>query len=198
MILQVWSKCKNKRSLLSLLLLYIKIRKLWVDQYSKYLKFITLLFFFTLEGRRHDAGMLHDSGLLHNLEAYAYSATGLPMCLYGDPAYPLRVHLQGPFRNPHLTPLMEAYNSSMSSVRVSVEWLFGDIIKYFKFVDFKKNLKIGMHSIGKMYIVCALLQNALSCLYGNNTATFFDLELPTLQDYFAQLMCWRKENFIFL
>ena len=188
LILQVWSKCKNKRSLLSLLLLYIKIRKLQVELYSKYLKFITL-FFFTLEGRRHDAGMLHDSGLLHNLEAYAYSATGLPMCLYGDPAYPLRVHLQGPFRNPHLTPLMEAYNSSMSSVRVSVEWLFGDIIKYFKFVDFKKNLKIGMCSIGKMYIVCALLQNALSCLYGNNTATFFDLELPTLQYYFAQLMC---------
>ena len=100
-------------------------------------------------------------------------------CVCMTTAYPLRVHLQGPFRNPHLTPLMEAYNSSMSSVRVSVEWLFGDII------EFKKNLKIGMSSIGKMYIVCALLQNALSCLYGNNTATFFDLELPTLQDYFV-------------
>ena len=68
----------------------------------------------------------------------------------------------------------------MSSVRVFVEWLFGDIIEYFKFVDFKKNLKIGMSSIGKMYIVSALLQNALSCLYGINTATFFDLEPPTL------------------
>ena len=119
--------------------------------------------------------------------AYAYSATGLLMCLYSDLAYPLRVHLQGPFRNPHLTPLMEAYNSSMSSVRMSVEWLFGDIIEYFKFVDFKRNLKIGMSSIGKMYIVCAcaLLQNALSCLYGNHTATFFDFEPLTLQDYFA-------------
>ena len=73
------------------------------------------------------------------------------MCLHGDPAYPLRVHLQGPFRNSHLTPLMKAYNGSMSSVRVFVEWLFGDIIEYFKFVDFKKNLKIGMSSIGKMY-----------------------------------------------
>ena len=122
--------------------------------------------------------MLHDSGLLQDLEAYAYSTTGVPMCLYGDPAYPLRVHLQGPFRNPHPTPLMEAYNNSMSSVRVSVEWLFGDIVDYFKFMDFKKNLKIGMSSIGKMYIVCALLQNALSCLYGNNTATYFDLEPP--------------------
>ena len=114
-----------------------------------------------------------------------YSATGPLMCLYGDPAYPLRVHLQGPFWNPQLTPLMEAYNSSMSSVKVSVEWLFGDIREYFKFMDFKKNLKIVMSSIGKMYIVSALLQNALSCLYGNNTATFFDLEPPTLQDYFA-------------
>ena len=37
----------------------------------------------------------------------------------------------------------------MSQVRVSVEWLFGDIVNYFKFLDFKKNLKIGMSSIGK-------------------------------------------------
>ena len=129
--------------------------------------------------------MLHDSELLRDLEAYAYSTTGVPMCLFGDPVYPLRVHLQGPFGNPHLAPLMEAYNNSMNSVRVSVEWLFGGIVDYFKFLDLKKNLKIGMSSIGKMNIVCALLQNALNCLYGNNTATYFDLEPPTLQDYFA-------------
>ena len=91
--------------------------------------------------------MLADSGLLRDLEAYAFSPAGLPMCIYGDPAYPLRVHLKGPFRNPHLTPLMEAFNASMSSVTISVEWLFGDVINYFKFLDFKKNLKIGMSSI---------------------------------------------------
>ena len=32
-------------------------------------------------------------------------------------------------------PQMEAYNEAMSSVRSSVEWLFGDIVKYFKFLD---------------------------------------------------------------
>ena len=68
---------------------------------------------------------------------------------------------------------MKAYNTAMSAVRSSVEWLFGDIINYFKFLDFKKNLKIGLSSIGKMYIVSALLQNALTCLYGNETATSF-------------------------
>ena len=30
----------------------------------------------------------------------------------------------------------------MSEVRVSVEWIFGDIINYFKFLDYKKNLKV--------------------------------------------------------
>ena len=79
---------------------------------------------------------------------------------------------------------MKAYNTAMSAVRSSVEWLFGDIINYFKFLDFKKNLKIGLSSIGKMYIVSALLQNALTCRYGNKTATFFDLDPPALEEYF--------------
>ena len=53
-----------------------------------------------------------------------------------SPAYPLRVHLQGPFGNPHLTPLMEAFNAPLSSVRIPVERLVGDVIKYFKFFGF--------------------------------------------------------------
>lgn len=66
-----------------------------------------------------------------------------------------------------------------------MEWLFGDIVNYFKFLDFQKNLKLGLSSIGKMYIVSAFLQNALTCLYGNNTSTFFDLDPPTLEEYFS-------------
>ena len=65
-----------------------------------------------------------------------------------------------------------------------MEWLFGDIVNYFKFLDFKKNLKIGMSSIGKLYLVSALLQNAITCLYGNNISEFIDLQPPSLQYYF--------------
>ena len=50
--------------------------------------------------------------------------------IYGDPAYPLRAHLQTPFRGANLTPLQISWNKEMSSVRVSVEWVFGDIINY--------------------------------------------------------------------
>ena len=99
--------------------------------------------------------MLADSGLLNDMGNSAVSLAGQPMCVYGDPAYPFRIHLQAPYRR--LTQQMEDYNKAMREVRVSVEWLFGDIINSFKFLDFKKNLKIGLSSVGKMYIVCALL-----------------------------------------
>ena len=121
-----------------------------------------------VEGKRHEAGMLADSGLLNELQQFSFSPrTGLPLCIYGDPGYPLRGHLQAPFRGNHLTQLQKEFNKSMSSVRVSVEWIFGD--NYFKFIDFKKNLKIGLSSVGKMYLVCGLLQNAHTCLYRNTT-----------------------------
>lgn len=129
--------------------------------------------------------MLANSGLFNDLQQHAFSPTGQPMCLFGDPAYPLRVHLQAPFKNVVLTQQMKDFNASMSSVRVSVEWLFGDIINYFKFMDFKKNLKIGLSPIGKMYIVCAILRNALTCLYGNSTSDFFELQPPSFQEYFT-------------
>ena len=107
------------------------------------------------------------------------------MCLYGDPAYPLRTVLQAPYRNAVLTPQMTTFNKAMSQVRVSVEWVFGDVANYFKFIDFKKNMKIGMSSVGKQYIVSALLRNALTCLYGNQTSQFFGLDPPHVLEYFA-------------
>ena len=62
----------------------------------------------------------------------------------------------------------------MSPASVSVELVFGDIITHFKFLDFKKNLKVHLSAARKMYIVCALLQIARTCLYGSITQTYFD------------------------
>ena len=138
-----------------------------------------------VEGRRHDSGMLAMSGLLPMLEVHSISPTGQPLCIYGDPAYPLRVHLQGPFKGAALTPQQEAFNQSMSKVRISVEWVFGDIVEYFAFLDFKKDLKVGLSAIGKMYTVCALLRNAHSCIYGSSTSTFFGIDTPSVECYFA-------------
>ena len=77
--------------------------------------------------------MLHESGLLTDLRRVAFY-NGDPLCLYGDPAYPLGA----PFRGNNITPQMALYNKAMSEVRIAVEMLFGNISNYFKFIDFKR------------------------------------------------------------
>ena len=52
------------------------------------------------------------------------------------------------------------------------------------FVDFKKNLKIGLSAIGKMYVVCALLTNARTCLYKSQTSNVSGVEPRMLEEYF--------------
>ena len=139
------------------------------------------------EGRRHDSRMLRESGLLQLLEEHSFATNGDIMCIYGDPVYPLCPHLQAPFRNAALTEEQQAWNQGMSSVRVSVEWLFGDTVNYFKFLDFKNKLKILLSSVREMYITCTLLKNARNCLYGSSTSDFFEIDPPNIGDYFRQL-----------
>ena len=49
----------------------------------------------SVEGKRHDSGMLIDSGLLNQLKQYSF---GQNQYIYGDPSYPLRVLLQAGFK----------------------------------------------------------------------------------------------------
>ena len=80
---------------------------------------------------------------------------------------------------------MKAFNTAMSEICVSIEWLFGDTGEYFKFIDYKKNLKVGMSAVAKQYMVSALFRNILTCLYGNATSEFFQNESPTPMEYLA-------------
>ena len=121
-----------------------------------------------VEGRRHDSGMLGDSGLLGKLQQHSFGPMNNILCIYGDPAYPLRPRLMAPFRGAAITPIETEWNKRMRKVRVSVEWIFGDIVNYFKFLDFKKGLKLQLSPVAKMYIVCALMHNARTCLYGKH------------------------------
>ena len=75
-----------------------------------------------VEERRHDSSR---SGLLQELQRFSNSPiTGTHMCVYGDPAYPLRAHLQRPFRDAALTQDQKNYNTAMNGARTAVEWVF--------------------------------------------------------------------------
>ena len=68
---------------------------------------------------------------------------------------------------------------------VSVKWIFGDILDYFIFLDFKKGLKLQLSAVGEVYIVCALMHNARTCMYGNETASYFVLKPVAIEDCFV-------------
>ena len=103
--------------------------------------------------------MLRMSGLLDNLQQHSFDTSGQPLCIYGDPGHPLRIHPQGPYKGGPSTFDQEEFNSSMSKVREAAEWVFSDIVTYFAFLDFKKNLRIRLSPIGGIYSVCALLRH---------------------------------------
>ena len=51
-----------------------------------------------VEGKRHDSAMLAQSQVLDQLQRLSFNPAGDILCIYGDPAYPLRPQLQCPFR----------------------------------------------------------------------------------------------------
>ena len=144
-----------------------------------------LFFILIIEGRRHDAAILRMSGLYDELERHSWAVNGDPLCVYGDTAYPLRIHLQTPYRNGiNFTPQQHLFNTSMSNVRVSVEWAFREIVQNWGIFDSKRKLKIGLSAVAKFYLVATLLRNALTCFYGSQISTYFNLEPPNVRDYF--------------
>ena len=64
-----------------------------------------------VEGKRHDSGMLMDPGLLNQLQQYSFGQNQRPLCIYGDPAYPLRVHLQAGFKGARLSQQQIDWNT---------------------------------------------------------------------------------------
>ena len=136
-----------------------------------------------MEGRRHDAYMLAESGLAPQLHQFVQT-NGQPYVLYGDPAYGITSNILAPYQGAQLSQQQRDFNKSMSHVRICVEWVFGKICQYF---DFKRNNKVLLQPVGKHYLVAALLTNFHSYLYGSNTASFFNVRPPSLEQYLSNV-----------
>ena len=127
------------------------------------------------------------SGMMPVLENFSIGTNGERLCIYGDPTYPLRWYFSGLFRGAQIIPDQNEFNKSMSKVRISIEWLFGNVTENFTFSEYRKSQKIGLSSIGNMYLVSALLTNAdtyLYNLYKNHCSNYFDVNPPFLEEYF--------------
>ena len=73
--------------------------------------------------------MLHDSGLIEKLETnMPTNGNGMVYAMYGDLAYVQSIYLLSGFWKPPTGSNEALFNRQMSSVRIIVEWGFGDVV----------------------------------------------------------------------
>ena len=72
--------------------------------------------------------------------------------LYRDLAYPQSVYLLGGFRNVEGGSDEALYNRLLSSVRITVEWGFGELVDQWKFLDFGQAMKIFKCPVVQYYV----------------------------------------------
>ncbi len=135
-------------------------------------------------GSRHDCTLLKQSNLMATLNQHIVHPEQ-SFVLYGDPAYSSNdvTRIKAPFKGSHLTTEKENFNKRMSSVRQSVEWEFGRLVRLWASVDFVKQQKVYLQNVGKMYLVAAMLTNIHGCLYPSQTAQYFGINPPSVEEY---------------
>lgn len=153
-------------------------------------------------GPDHDIGMYRMSTLERILEQHgefffmrnskcsmahksaAIGPAGETLHIYGDPGYlPGTLHLIVPWKLRLLTPAQEEFNRRMSGVRIAIEWAWDKVATEWAFLNYWRNLRIGLSPIALYYKVGILLSNCRSCLYGNETAAKFGVKPPSLEHY---------------
>lgn len=112
-----------------------------------------------LEGRYHDRTAWVRSGIEENLEEHAFDIQHRPLQMYGEPAYGLSEHLLSPYRG-RCTISQQEWNTSMSKVRIVVEWVFKEVTTLFPRLDWVPSQKILISPVGLEYPVAVLLHNA--------------------------------------
>eukprot|EP00954_Amorphochlora_amoebiformis_P025910 1375993-Amorphochlora_amoeboformis.AAC.1 len=130
--------------------------------------------------------MLRKSGLIDQWERDLVGEGGKQYALYGDPVYPLYPFLLSEHRGDGPTPEQAAWNTRMSSVRVSVELGYAVVINYWTAIDFKKIKMILEVPVAKMYFVAVFLANYHTCLTGDNSiVSKFGIQPPTVEEFMA-------------
>ena len=128
--------------------------------------------------------MLCELQLMEELEdIMPANGEGAVYAMYGDLAYAQNIHLIGGFRKPTAGSDEVLFNRQMSSVCITVEWGFGDIIEKWKFLDFFSAIKIFEMPVAEYYTNGTFLSNICNCLYGNKTQQYFGPIQLTLDEY---------------
>nr|CAI5833161.1 unnamed protein product [Callosobruchus analis] len=138
-------------------------------------------------GRRHDARIYRESNIRDELrQTVVFDHERF--VLFRDQGYALSEVLFTPFpgRTEDFQPHQQQFNSVMKLLRIAVEWGFQKVLAEFAFVDFSKNQKLLLQDLESLYKTAVLLTNCHTCIYSSQTAMYFNIIPPTLEEYIGQ------------
>ena len=114
--------------------------------------------------------MLCELQLMEELEdIMRANGEGTVYAMYRDLAYAQSIYQIGGFQKTTAGSDEALFNRQMSSVCITVEWGFRDIVEKWKFLDFQSAMKIFDMPVAEYYTNGAFLSNICNCLYGNKT-----------------------------
>ena len=108
--------------------------------------------------------------------------------LYGDSAYSCSNGVIAPYKHPlghrYLTSDKRQFNKNLSSIRISVEYGFGEVARKWTYNSFGMQLYSGKQAVAAFFKAAVLLTNCYVCMNGyNQTSGRYSVRPPSLEEY---------------
>lgn len=79
-----------------------------------------------------------------------------------------------------------AFNKVMSSVRVTMEWMFKEVKLYLPTMVYKRKIKAMEDTLGTFYLPSMVMFNMRNCINPNQIEQYFSCTPPTLEKFLSQ------------
>ena len=110
-----------------------------------------------------------------------------PFAIYGDPIFAHTMYIRKAVPRVERTFQHEIFNKAMNAARVSIEHVFGIVVRLWAYVDFSKKNILMWTRPATAYLNAQFLTNCHTCMYGNQVSDCFELDPPSLHDYIHTL-----------
>jgi len=113
---------------------------------------------------------------------------GQPLALYADPGYSLSERIFMPYPDGRHDEIHSAFNQSMASNRITVEYGHARTQMLWKALNFSSNMQMFKSPITAMYVCAVMFTNAVTCFDGGNiVSNYFNCPPPSLCSLFLTL-----------
>jgi hypothetical protein len=134
------------------------------------------------EGKRNDVYMGRRSEFESKIRNICHGQRIIR--LVGDSAYQSFRLCVIPFLGRRTLSISQTqFNKHLSSIRISVENFFGQVMEQWKYLGYRTGLRIGQSPVASSFEVGVLLSNCYTCMYSNTIGSRFGIDAPTIEEY---------------